>query len=130
MLNSEKMELFQAYVIDLLEIHYSTLGFAPQDANEEHLKILGRISANKWMCKLHYKDCVENAQNYFLAWMVVNEKIPADIKDVVLNTAISSGNSTHWEFLLEKFKTSTVDSDKKQYLIALSRTEDIDTIKR
>ena len=28
------MELFQAYIFDLLEIHYSTLGFAPQDENE------------------------------------------------------------------------------------------------
>ena len=62
------MELFQAFIFDILEIHYSTLGFAPQDENEEHLDKLARINSNKWMCKLNYEDCVQSAQDYFLAW--------------------------------------------------------------
>ena len=57
-------------------------------------------------------------------------KIPVDIKDVVLNTAIRTGDITDWEFLLEKFKSASVDTDRQKYLIALSRTEDTNIIKR
>ena len=69
------MELFKAYLYDLLEVHYSTLGFMPQNEDEDHLDILARISAVQWMCFFGYKDCVVNAEEYFQAWMNLNEKI-------------------------------------------------------
>ena len=59
---------------DLLELHYSTLGFLPQVDDEEHLDTLARLSAVEWMCKVDYVDCVLNAQEYFQGWMNQNEK--------------------------------------------------------
>ena len=58
------------------------------------------------------------------------EEIPADIKDVVYNTAIRTGNSTEWDFLVEKFKTTKVDSDRQKYLSAISATEDQMTLQK
>ena len=125
---SEKMTLFRAYAYDLLENHYLNLGFSQQDENEAHMKTLSRISANEVMCKLDYPDCVTNATEVFASWLPScsspGVNIPADIKDVVLNTAIQTGEAYRWSFLLEKFQTETVDSNKKKYLIAIARTED------
>jgi hypothetical protein len=134
---SEKMKLFRAYAYDLLETHYLNLGFSQQDENEDHMKILSRISANEVMCKLDYPDCVENANEYYEdSWIpfgpIPGEKIPADIIDVVLNTGIrTTGDPQRWFSLEEKFKTTTtVDSIKKKYLVALARTENTFNIKR
>ena len=125
---SEKMKLFRAYTHDLLETHYLNLGFNQTDENEAHMKTLSRISANEAMCKLDYPDCVQKATEVFASWLpscqAPGVNIPADIKDVVLNTAIRSGEAYRWSFLLEKFQTETVDSNKKKYLVALARTED------
>ena len=51
-------------------------------------------------------------------------EIPVDIKDVVFNTAIRTGDSNQWNYLLQKFKTTKVDSDRQKYLTALSVSED------
>ena len=128
------MNLFRAYAHDLLETHYLNLGFSQQDADEDYMKILSRISANEAMCKLDYPDCVQNATEVFASWLpscqAPGVNIPADIKDVVLNTAIRTGEAYRWSFLLEKFQTETVDSNKKKYLVALARTEDVAIIER
>ena len=115
---------------DLLEIHYSTLGFLPQDDDEEHLDTLARLSAVEWMCKVDYVDCVLNAQEYFQGWMNQNEKIPVGYEDIVLNTAIRRGNIQQWEFLLEKVKDATDESKKEKYIVALTRTYNASTIQR
>ena len=121
----------------MLETHYLNLGFSQQDPNEDHMKILSRISAIEAMCKLDYPDCVENANEYYEdSWIpfgpIPGEKIPADIIDVVLNTGIrTTGDPQRWFSLEEKFKTTTtVDSIKKKYLVALARTENTFNIKR
>ena len=131
------MKLFRAYVYDLLETHYSNLGFSQEDENEDPMKTLSRISANEAMCQLDYQDCVQNANDYYEeSWIpfgpVPGDKIPADIIDVVLNTGIrTTGDPQRWFSLEEKFKTtSAVDSVKKNYLIALARTENTFNIKR
>ena len=51
-------------------------------------------------------------------------EVPADIKDVVYNTAARTGSIDEWNFLVEKFQTAMVDSDRSKYLSALSATED------
>ena len=133
---SEKMKLFRAYAYDLLETHYSNLGFSQEDENEDHMKTLSRISANEAMCQLDYQDCVQNANDYYEeSWIpfgpVPGAKIPADIIDVVLNTGIRTGDAQRWFYLEQKFKiTTTVDFVKKKYLVALARTEDPYNIKR
>ena len=131
---SEKMKLFRAYVHDLLETHYLNLGFNQSDENESHMRTLSRISANEAMCELDYPNCVQKATEVFASWLpscqAPGVNIPADIKDVVLNTAIRSGEAYRWSFLLEKFQTETVDSNKKKYLVALTRTEDVAIIER
>ena len=131
---SEKMKLFRAFVHDLLETHYLNLGFNQTDENESHMRTLSRISANEAMCELDYPDCVQKTTEVFFFFLpscqAPGVNIPADIKDVVLNTAIRSGEAYRWSFLLEKFQTETIDSNKKKYLVALTRTEDVAIIER
>ena len=57
-----------------------------------------------------------------------SETVPADIKDVVFNTAIRTGDTNQWNFLLEKFKTTKVDSDRQKYMTALAATVDQETL--
>ena len=54
--------------------------------------------------------------------------MPADIKDVVFNTAIRTGDANQWNFLLEQFKTTKVDSDRQKYMTALAATVDQETL--
>lgn len=122
------MGLFMAFVVDLLEDRYNHFGFSPQNDTEHHMTILSRMSTSHWMCKLDYKDCLENARNLFDDWMTNSETVPADIKDVVFNTAIRTGDAKQWNFLLEKFKTTKVDSDRQKYMTALAATVDQETL--
>ena len=55
-------------------------------------------------------------------------QIPADIKDVVYNTAVRTGSVTEWTFMFEQFKTTKIDSDRQKYMAALSATDDPDTL--
>ena len=55
-------------------------------------------------------------------------QIPADIKDVVYNTAVRTGGVAEWNFLFEQFKTTKIDSDRQKYMAALSATEDPTTL--
>ena len=57
-----------------------------------------------------------------------SETVLADIKDVVFNTAIRTGDANQWNFLLEKFKTTKVDSDRQKYMTALAATVDQETL--
>ena len=57
-----------------------------------------------------------------------SETVPADIKDIVFNTAIRTGDANQWNFLLEKFKTTKVDSDRQKYMTALAATVDQETL--
>ena len=50
------------------------------------------------------------------------------MKDVVFNTAIRTGDANQWNFLLEKFKTTKVDSDRQKYMTALAATVDQETL--
>lgn len=126
--SDENSALFKTLILDLLEDRYLSLGFTPQDS-EVHLTILSRMDASSWMCELDYEDCVNNAQTFFQQWMVNNTQIPADIKDVVYNTAVRTGGVTEWTFLLDQFKTTKIDSDRQKYMAALSATEDPTTLR-
>ena len=70
--------------------------------------------------RLDYEDCVANSQNFFDQWMQSGVSVPADIKDIVYNTGVRTGNSTHWNFILDQFQTTKVRviqilSDKYHY---------------
>ena len=67
--NPKFRSLFKKFILELLEDRYQNLGFAPQNGDEEHLTILARMSASRWMCELRYEDCVNNAQSFFHQWM-------------------------------------------------------------
>ena len=122
--STEDMGLMKSFVYDILEVRYHSLGFKPTTANEDHLTTLGRITANHLMCIFDDDDCVTKAQTYYDSWMKDDETIPVDIQDVVFEVAIRTGNSTHWQFMFEKFKSATLDSDRQKYLFALSASED------
>ena len=49
--SDQNLALLKAFILDLAENRYKTLGYAPQDENEKHLTILGRKSANRWLCR-------------------------------------------------------------------------------
>ena len=117
-------EYLKKFLLDILETRYVNLGFAPQDLDDNHLVILGRKSATKWMCAFDYEDCTQKAENYFNNWMNSDKMIPADIKDTVFNTAVKNGNETHWNFVHQQFKNTKVDSDRQKYLNAMSSTLD------
>jgi aminopeptidase N len=125
--SNENLALFKTLILDLLEDRYLNLGFTPQDS-EVHLTTLSRMGASSWMCELDYEDCVNKAQTLFQLWMVNNTKIPAEIKDVVYNTAVRTGGVTEWNFLFEQFKTTKIDSDRQKYMAALSATENPSTL--
>ena len=69
LVSDKNSALFKSFILELLEERYQNLGFSPQNGDEEHLTILGRMSASGWMCGLNYEDCVDNANTFFQQWM-------------------------------------------------------------
>ena len=69
--------------------------------------------------QVEHKPCIDRALSYFNDWKNTGKEIPANIKDVVYNTGIRNGNSENWNFMYQKFRDATIDSERLKYIFAL-----------
>lgn len=127
--NTGDHELLKEYLIDILLPLYTELGFGPQE-HDTHINILSRQSATEWMCMLGHQHCVDNAKQLFKQWVDSgsNPSQP-DQQKVVYNTAIKTGSTADWQFMLEQFLKATVDSERQKYLYALAKSSNSTVLK-
>jgi aminopeptidase N len=114
------------YLTKMLTPLFTTLGFESQE-NDDHLTVLSRKSVLTWLCKFGQEQCVTNSTNLFAEWMknATDNKIDANLREVVYSTAIRQGGEEEWEFLWQRFLEETVDSERLKliYTLGVSKNE-------
>ncbi|XP_036454251.1 leucyl-cystinyl aminopeptidase isoform X2 [Colossoma macropomum] len=76
-------------------------------------------------CNLGRPNCTDQAKRLFDQWMTSNktEHIPGDLLKVVLSVAAQTKED--WQVLLDTYKHSIYDSEKRKTLEALASTQDV-----
>nr|CAD7397313.1 unnamed protein product [Timema poppensis] len=116
-------QLFKDYILGQLEDLYNSLEFQVR-ATDDHVTKLLRISVLSWACTFDHEGCVSNATQHFAQMMAepVNYIIPADLTIVTYCTSLRHGGETEWEYLWQKYLTSTVSTEQVLLLSALGCT--------
>ncbi|XP_062873688.1 leucyl-cystinyl aminopeptidase [Trichomycterus rosablanca] len=76
-------------------------------------------------CALNRPNCTEKAKDLFQQWLDPNatKKIPGDLMKAVYSVGAQTEDG--WTTLLESYKHSVYDSEKRKILEALSSTQDV-----
>ena len=119
------------YLTEMLTPLYTQLGFESQP-EDKHLTVLNRKSVLTWLCRYGHEECVTKTTNLFAEWMKnPNEnKIDANLREVVYSTAIRQGEEKEWEFLWQKFTEETVDSERLKLIYTLGVSTNQNSIER
>ncbi|KAL2092098.1 hypothetical protein ACEWY4_011896 [Coilia grayii] len=79
-------------------------------------------------CGLHRANCTEKAMDAFQTWVASNGtyRIPSDLMRVVFSVAVQTEDG--WNRVLQAYKLSLYDSEKRRMLEALASTQDVSNI--
>ncbi|XP_030647452.1 leucyl-cystinyl aminopeptidase isoform X2 [Chanos chanos] len=88
-------------------------------------KQLLRSSVLETACSLGQENCTRHAESVFKEWLTSNKtkQIPGDLLKTVFSVAAQSDDD--WGELLETYKYSIFDSEKRKILEAMSSTNDV-----
>ena len=78
-------------------------------------------------------DTATVALRKFEEWRASNAavtSVEANLKNVVYTTGIAEGGDDDWDFVWTKFQESTVPSEKRKFLYALSNSNDVLVLNR
>nr|CAD7455286.1 unnamed protein product [Timema tahoe] len=116
-------QLFKDYILRQLEELYNSLEFQVRSTDDHVTKLL-RTSVLSWACTFDHEGCVSNATQHFAQMMADPENyiIPADLTSVTYCTSLRHGGETEWEYLWQKYLTSTVSTEQVLLLSALGCT--------
>jgi aminopeptidase N len=80
------------------------------------------ISTAALICK--DEDTVSKLREMFQKWMESGQTVPPNIRSLVYNVGIRHGGIKEWRYCWEKYKNTTVASEKSLLLGALGSTQD------
>ncbi|XP_068460282.1 aminopeptidase N-like [Clinocottus analis] len=95
----------------------------PEDHSSQHNQIL----AIQVACSNGLPECIAMATKMFSNWMDMNgtNSIPSNLRSMIYCQAVASGGREQWEFVWEKFQSSSDPSEREQLQDALSCTKKI-----
>ncbi|XP_046387347.1 aminopeptidase N-like [Ischnura elegans] len=127
---SEEYPRFKMLMSHLMLKYYQSLNFtdSPQD---DHLALLSRSMLLPWACKYKNEECVEEAHKIFADWKLGKiDRVPPNIKGTVYCHGISSGDKEDWDFLWNKYLSSTVATEQAIIIGALGCSKDKNILER
>ncbi|CAD6993578.1 unnamed protein product [Ceratitis capitata] len=88
------------------------------------LKLFKRVEILNMACHLGHRHCVLESARHFHNWIEVpnpdnNNPIPPNLRGIVYCTALQYGNEYEWDFAFERYRMSTVSTEKELLLSAL-----------
>ncbi|XP_017878860.1 glutamyl aminopeptidase-like isoform X2 [Ceratina calcarata] len=89
-----------------------------------HLKKLLRIAVLQSAVSVKLEDVVKPAKTLFDNWMLRNESIAPNIRDVVYVAGIKFGGEREWNYCWQNYQKTQVPSEKRIMLQALGATTD------
>lgn len=113
--------MLHRYILRLIRILVNKLGWVERpndDMFEKKLRALILRSA------VFYgdKEAIQQATHHFKQWITDNQKIPANIRDIIYNAGIQFGSDVEWNHCWNKYLNVTDASEKRLLLGALSST--------
>ncbi|XP_075149907.1 suppressor of ER stress-induced death [Haematobia irritans] len=117
-------DMFKSYLLKLLNNLYTKLGFVPSKDENNMLEHFLRSEILNIACHLGHRECIDQSLLKFQNWMQdpnpdVNNPISADLRSIIYCTAIAYGTEAEWDFAYERFKKSSVSTEKEILLSAL-----------
>uniref|UniRef100_A0A1I8P6R0 Aminopeptidase N n=1 Tax=Stomoxys calcitrans TaxID=35570 RepID=A0A1I8P6R0_STOCA len=117
-------DVFKSYLLKLLDNLYNQLGFVESRNENNMLEHFIRGEILNMACHLGHRDCIAESMRHFQNWMQVpnpdaNNPISPDLRSIVYCTAIAYGTEGEWDFAYERFKKSSVSTEKEILLSAL-----------
>ncbi|KAG9355080.1 hypothetical protein JZ751_001793 [Albula glossodonta] len=82
-----------------------------------------RSSLLELACSFNRNNCTKKAEEIFKKWSNGTEKIPGDLMKTVFSVGAQTDDG--WVKLLETYKHSKVDAEKRKMLRALASTQDV-----
>lgn len=111
---------FAKYILENTKNAYEMLGFE-ETTNDTTLNIYNRAQILSWSCRYGNNDCIANSKSLFDKLKTSNkmETVPVNIRSVVYCTAIREGTEEDFYFLVEKYQTETIVTEKNLILDTL-----------
>ncbi|XP_067616976.1 aminopeptidase N [Eurosta solidaginis] len=128
LVNQGDYDLLKNYLLDLIENVYKDVSpnnFTDDtDSDEDMLKLFKRVEILNMACHLGHRHCILESSRHFHNWIEVpnpdnNNPIPPNLRSIVYCTAIQYGSEYEWDFAFERYRKSTVSTEKELLLSAL-----------
>ncbi|KAL7730084.1 hypothetical protein ACLKA6_009364 [Drosophila palustris] len=134
MRQTSEFEEFQHFMHHLLDPIYNHLEGMLEDLDDRH-HVAHKTLITRWACRLCQPDCVKRALKYYHRWFILNDPdesnpVPRNLRSVIYCTAVRHGDADDWNFLWQRYRNSTVASEKRLILLSLSCTHDVGQIER
>jgi len=112
---------WQTYLVHLLTKQYERVGWT---VSSSHLTKLFQSLILSWSCNNEVKDCRDVAVSMFQQFMIdpVKNIVFPDFRGTVYYTGIEEGGEIEWDFLYQRYKTTTVSAEAIRCLAALARS--------
>lgn len=126
--NTGDYEKFKTYYLNRLLGIYNQVGFEDLP-NTDLLKIYIRNEVVRVVCHLGHEDCIRESVGKFNNWFHagnpdIQNQISPNIRLTVYCTTIKHGSDEYWAFAWERYKSTTVASEKEILLWALACTRE------
>nr|XP_002056536.3 aminopeptidase N [Drosophila virilis] len=132
--HTSQYDEFQHFMHHLLGPIYCRLEGMQEDCDNRH-HAAHKTLINKWACRLSLEDCVEHALRYYHRWFISRapdetNPVPANLRSVVYCTAMRHGDAEDWNFLWQRYRSTTVASEQRLILLALGCTHKVCLLQR
>ncbi|XP_050314104.1 endoplasmic reticulum aminopeptidase 1-like isoform X2 [Anthonomus grandis grandis] len=111
-------KLFLSYMRNLLRPITKYVGW--KDSNDNVKRLLRRkVLSAAVLCELN--ETIAEAKTLFQKWMISNETIDPNLKEVVFSAGIKFGGMAEWQFCWNTYNSTPSETEKKLLLKALGQ---------
>jgi len=127
MKESSQVQKLRSFLLHLIGPMYNQLGW---DTSGDHVQQLLRQRILEVAIRARDPSAIKEATNRFRALVDKQQKVPADLQEVVYNAGVEYGTGLDWDFCFSKYNTTNVPSETSILLVALAHTKDTYTLQR
>ncbi|XP_051974431.1 thyrotropin-releasing hormone-degrading ectoenzyme-like [Xyrauchen texanus] len=133
---TEDHNLFSDYVLKQVAPKYHKMGWPSTSSDGSFMQVAYQTEELQrelimLACSCGNKHCHHQAVSLISDWISSNKnRIPPNVRDIVYCTGVSLMDEDVWEFIWMKFHSSTVVSEKKVLLEALTCSDNIFLLNR
>uniref|UniRef100_A0A0L8GD67 ERAP1-like C-terminal domain-containing protein n=2 Tax=Octopus bimaculoides TaxID=37653 RepID=A0A0L8GD67_OCTBM len=114
---------FQRFIRNLVKDLYKDLGWNNTQSNNNNHNQSLRLLIVAMACDNELKECKDAALSYFQQWVDTgNIGLELELNSIIYCIGVRYGDEDEWNFVYNKYKTSTVVIEKSSILNALSCT--------